>query len=1123
MREVKPTQKPVPSSDIKDLFFNSGKLDEVVTSKEDHYVDRFGEKHRTMEGIGNLAKQAMVNYGYITKRSFESGNTIINPNDVLLWENIGRYYRWDGALPKEVPAGSTPESAGGVKYGSWVDIGDATSLAEVRKHEESRDAHEELFTELKSDIHNVDIASMNRINVHNSDIGAHPELNSHLAAEVERIDNALNDFMQTQLGSGRIFSTIQDGLSGSVSGQHFLVKGVSPSFADMYLNNGGSAKFINSMSDISAVQGVNIFPDPTFNIFKENNGYLNGNNVFRTMQYRPSFLNGNVGLYTGSVMRVEKIPLSITLIKSDLVLLQGKKLFLKSLISSSEQVTFSVHFKNGSSDFMSKSYKTVNTLEHEVVVSIDVPANAEYDTIEVRYTPDNVANAFIEVGYLVAGYGSAPSTVNKSEFINKKPSVNMLWDASNEISSKTPITADYSYYETLGAAKLRFKNDPNGYCGENSLYVKGNRINKKYDLRHIHFNAGDRLNFSCKAYSTGTAKIHIQFFKSDGSALQTNVKDIKHGNNQVAISDTLVGSDILLFKIAIIPDDLSVDVYVNDFYLGYDQGFNHGSADVPVSFRDSSNPSLTANLIPDNVNQLSFSTIGNKWFSGKFTLLENGESGLKHVAQITGAGRLKKSYDISDLGIRNGDVVTVGATTFVNNLTSTPPKIYAQFTKGGSILSAPQKVLIDGIDKTLMQWRMEGEPDTLNFLVDVYDNETSVEITDFYLGLKNQRNGGVLPVSVLESIIGATNPTDNSILPQINNNALINYHIKSTKLLLGEGQQISMAFIGDSWTHAADRYCGPLTSLLAKENGDAGSGWIGFGMLKSGDWIGVNGNARPSLYRLSFSDVSKWNLSNDMYYKSASPDLCSASSNMAGAKLTVTGTEPISYAKLFYMKTSGQFKYRFGTSEWVTIDASTGSELNIISLSGIPSSSDWSFELEVVSGTVTVCGIDTRNSSAWNGIITHKLGATGSHSRHWAEISETSFVNAIKSLGLDSAFILLGTNDQAALSPAEFEANLRVIIQRLKKANSNIDVVLVCPCENLRSNTTPMSDYSQKMRNIANETGCGFIDLQTVFGVNPQSYGSASDRPLFNSDGIHPEPMTGGRAIVSSLFRFVKA
>lgn len=71
---------------------------------------------------------------YITRRSFEKGFNVTTWNEVLLWEEDGDYYRWDGTLPKNVPAGSTPESSGGIGLGKWVSVGDASlrsGLADV--------------------------------------------------------------------------------------------------------------------------------------------------------------------------------------------------------------------------------------------------------------------------------------------------------------------------------------------------------------------------------------------------------------------------------------------------------------------------------------------------------------------------------------------------------------------------------------------------------------------------------------------------------------------------------------------------------------------------------------------------------------------------------------------------------------------------------------------------------------------------------------------------------------------------------------------------------------------------------------------------------------------------------
>ena len=57
--------------------------------------------------------------------SFQAGATISLPNQILKDTSTGEYYRWDGSLPKVVPAGSTPSSTGGTGVGAWISVGDS--------------------------------------------------------------------------------------------------------------------------------------------------------------------------------------------------------------------------------------------------------------------------------------------------------------------------------------------------------------------------------------------------------------------------------------------------------------------------------------------------------------------------------------------------------------------------------------------------------------------------------------------------------------------------------------------------------------------------------------------------------------------------------------------------------------------------------------------------------------------------------------------------------------------------------------------------------------------------------------------------------------------------------------
>ncbi|MEM8183631.1 hypothetical protein Q4R69_18035, partial [Morganella morganii subsp. sibonii] len=137
-----PTQNAVPSEAPRDLKFNSGKIDEFVTSLEHEYKDRFGRCHMTIEGMRWIfdqlmerfkvdINQAIIAAGYIPMDSFQQGAEITKRNEILRDETTGEYYRWDGDLPKSVPAGSTPVSAGGVGVGAWVSVGDASLRSEL--------------------------------------------------------------------------------------------------------------------------------------------------------------------------------------------------------------------------------------------------------------------------------------------------------------------------------------------------------------------------------------------------------------------------------------------------------------------------------------------------------------------------------------------------------------------------------------------------------------------------------------------------------------------------------------------------------------------------------------------------------------------------------------------------------------------------------------------------------------------------------------------------------------------------------------------------------------------------------------------------------------------------------
>ncbi|WP_314421805.1 GDSL-type esterase/lipase family protein [Pseudescherichia vulneris] len=119
-----PTQNPVPSESPRDLKFNAGKFDELITSMANQYIDRFGRAHYTVEGLKKLILDAIYNLGFNPVGNFQRGATLSSANDIIQDAASAVWYRWDDTttLPKVVPAGSTPATTGGIGDGRWVAV-----------------------------------------------------------------------------------------------------------------------------------------------------------------------------------------------------------------------------------------------------------------------------------------------------------------------------------------------------------------------------------------------------------------------------------------------------------------------------------------------------------------------------------------------------------------------------------------------------------------------------------------------------------------------------------------------------------------------------------------------------------------------------------------------------------------------------------------------------------------------------------------------------------------------------------------------------------------------------------------------------------------------------------------
>lgn len=334
------------------------------------------------------------------------------------------------------------------------------------------------------------------------------------------------------------------------------------------------------------------------------------------------------------------------------------------------------------------------------------------------------------------------------------------------------------------------------------------------------------------------------------------------------------------------------------------------------------------------------------------------------------------------------------------------------------------------------------------------------------------------------------------------------------KLALGDaGTQLVIACLGDSWTHFAARWTGPFTETLIAQFGDAGGGYTGFAW-PSGTPALINGNVRPSLYGVTVT--GNWT---PAYSAAPTPDLGAITSTTAGDAVQITAPANTPFARLFYLGTgAGAIRYRFNGGAFTSLDVS-GSGLMATILSGAPAGA-WTLDLEVVSGTVTLGGVDLRANSGTSGVRVHKLGATGSRLQQNVAQPAADRQYGLGLLVPNLVVMMFGTNDQLVYQSSGFYNYYETEIARVRAALPAADILIVMPCENFGGRPNPMSSYADAAYQLAVAQGCAFLDLQPLFGKLAE-YSSAGIRPWFNADGFHPDPASGGRAIVDAILRTV--
>lgn len=373
----------------------------------------------------------------------------------------------------------------------------------------------------------------------------------------------------------------------------------------------------------------------------------------------------------------------------------------------------------------------------------------------------------------------------------------------------------------------------------------------------------------------------------------------------------------------------------------------------------------------------------------------------------------------------------------------------------------------------------------------------------------------------------------NTTVTQVNDYIERAYQLRVTRMKLsqleaGVSAILNVGIFGDSWGTLTERFAKPLAKAIRAKYGSApGVGWTSFGRHSTSASI-INGNifSVSSNLPTQFTWTGSWlfSYSGTKNPTNSSPDTAVVTSSTPGDALTATvpGTSDGGWStcRLGFVGTSdGVIRYNWDGGAWTTLNVQ-GSGLLFVDINP-PATVNASnvLNIENVSGTVSLCGLKPIGTGA--GVRVHKLGASGSSLASWLSMDATDFARALSELALDTVIIITGTNDQRITGGATaFESNLRSFITRIQTTLPGADILFVMPCENQRTdNPVTMASMAARAKTVASDMNCAFINLQYIFGEDPADYAYGAVHSWFASDGIHPDPSTGGYLIKDAIYR----
>ena len=327
------------------------------------------------------------------------------------------------------------------------------------------------------------------------------------------------------------------------------------------------------------------------------------------------------------------------------------------------------------------------------------------------------------------------------------------------------------------------------------------------------------------------------------------------------------------------------------------------------------------------------------------------------------------------------------------------------------------------------------------------------------------------------------------------------YFTAASKLALEEklnaGVKATVAVVGDSKTQSGARGPNKLRSLLQKDYGIAGFGYV---VLDGGAAPGMNILNVGAIIHDSDAGFGEHSLSGYAI------ELGAGDSYGYTEQTTPPASAFHDKVLVFYLAQSGAgtFDVTYGGTT-SSINASNATlEKRVVEISATYGSNE--LLIDNVTGAVTITDVVFRSDSKTSGVYFHTIG-NGGYTAAATKARWTNPLNSgvIDSLGMDHMILRLGTNDwSSGVDPGSFKNDLDTITNEAIAANPKLGISITgLEDANLGATTFSLVEYLNAQSSLALEKGFGFMPIGEVIPDWDQwdAFGYADDNVHENAAG----------------------